>query len=268
MRILFLQGKFVTVDWGKKETQFHGSEGKDAAQCKLTRKPNKHDVVFFERNGLLHGEFTLPFGKDQVKVKELLWNIDSTLLAVWLEDILSNGNSKANTYESSGPSVEAWQNSSGCVTQFPQPCVQTALGTIAGAQSQGREEDMTKTMYPCSSSSIVQTAPEFDGKKVDIVCDALTVAMEKIDPNNAEEALKYLLFLVNVTELCEHSLGTYDFDLVIMVSEKSQKDPKEQLPFLNTLKKMEINYQRYTIDKHLKRYKKALRHLSKYKRQK
>ncbi|PIO34503.1 hypothetical protein AB205_0171410 [Aquarana catesbeiana] len=79
---------------------------------------------------------------------------------------------------------------------------------------------------------------------------------------SAEEALKYLLFLVDVNELYDHSLGTYDFDLVIMVAEKSQKDPKEYLPFLNSLKKMESNYQRYTIDKHLKRYKKALGHLS------
>lgn len=39
----------------------------------------------------------------------------------------------------------------------------------------------------------------------------------------AEEALRYLLFLVNVNDLYEHSLGTYDFDLVLMVAEKSQK---------------------------------------------
>lgn len=107
---------------------------------------------------------------------------------------------------------------------------------------------------------------------------------------SAEEALKYLLFLVNVNDLYEHSLGTYDFDLVLMVAEKSQKvgghdhyhltfndstlmcfpsfffalqDPKEYLPFLNMLKSLEPNYQRYTIDKHLKRYRKALTHLSK-----
>lgn len=40
---------------------------------------------------------------------------------------------------------------------------------------------------------------------------------------SAEEALKYLLFLVNVNDLYEHSLGTYDFDLVLMVAERSQK---------------------------------------------
>lgn len=40
---------------------------------------------------------------------------------------------------------------------------------------------------------------------------------------SAEAALKYLLLLVDVDELYDHSLGTYDFDLVLMVAEKSQK---------------------------------------------
>ncbi|XP_061198696.1 elongator complex protein 1 isoform X1 [Neopsephotus bourkii] len=166
-----------------------------------------------------------------------------------------------------------------------------------------KEEDFTKTMYPSlNGSSKAQSHQHPDQKKVNLICDAMRVAMENIDPqkyclsiltahvkksppeleialqkvhdlreNNtpdvkavsAEEALKYLLFLVDVNELYDYSLGTYDFDLVIMVAEKSQKDPKEYLPFLNTLRKMETNYQRYTIDKHLKRYTKALGHLSK-----
>ncbi|XP_068429727.1 elongator complex protein 1 [Clinocottus analis] len=165
-----------------------------------------------------------------------------------------------------------------------------------------KEEDTTSTMYPRPEDSSVQSQPVSGQKKVDVVCDALRSAMESMDPNkfflsvltthvkktvpeldialqkvhelrvnpprapgsvSAEEALKYLLFLVNVNDLYEHSLGTYDFDLVLMVAEKSQKDPKEYLPFLNMLKSLETNYQRYTIDKHLKRYRKALHHLSK-----
>ncbi|XP_037833298.1 elongator complex protein 1 isoform X2 [Kryptolebias marmoratus] len=163
-----------------------------------------------------------------------------------------------------------------------------------------REEDTSCSMYPRPDSGPAQTQPT--QKKVDVVCDALRSAMESMDPNkfclsvltahvkktvpeleialqkvhelredppeapgsvSAEEALKYLLFLVNVNDLYEHSLGTYDFDLVLMVAEKSQKDPKEYLPFLNMLKSLEPNYQRYTIDKHLKRYRKALVHLTK-----
>nr|XP_008123489.2 PREDICTED: elongator complex protein 1 [Anolis carolinensis] len=168
----FGEGKFITVGWGKKETQFHGSEGKQAARTKpvevlpalswddhkpritwrgdgqyfavsavcpetgarkirvwsrelilhttsepvpgleqaLAWKPsgsliastqdkaNKHDVVFFEKNGLLHGEFTLPFQKGQTKVKELLWNSDSTILAVWLEELNGENNPQPKTY--------------------------------------------------------------------------------------------------------------------------------------------------------------------------
>ncbi|KAM3939198.1 elongator complex protein 1 [Leptodactylus fuscus] len=162
-----------------------------------------------------------------------------------------------------------------------------------------KEEDVTTTMYPTHSAS--PSFQHSGAKKVDIICDVMREALSKLNPQkyclsiltsyvrkttpeletalqkvhelrespscpdavSAEEALKYLLFLVDVNELYDHSLGTYDFDLVIMVAEKSQKDPKEYLPFLNTLKKMETNYQRYTIDKHLKRYKKALKHLSK-----
>ncbi|KAM9262872.1 elongator complex protein 1 isoform 4-T4 [Morus bassanus] len=167
----FGEGKFVALGWGKKETQFHGSEGKQAAHRKQTEvsptsawddgrprvtwrgdgqfvavsavcpetgarkvrvwnrelvlqstsepiagleqalswkpsgnliastqeKPNRHDVVFLEKNGLLHGEFTLPFRKGQVKVNELLWNADSTILAIWLED-LKVENSSPNSY--------------------------------------------------------------------------------------------------------------------------------------------------------------------------
>ncbi|XP_053910460.1 elongator complex protein 1 isoform X2 [Cuculus canorus] len=166
-----------------------------------------------------------------------------------------------------------------------------------------KEEDFTKTMYPfLNGSSNAQPRQHPHQKKVNLICDVMRAAMEHIDPQkyclsiltahvkknppeleialqkvhdlresvtadvkavSAEEALKYLLFLVDVNELYDYSLGTYDFDLVIMVAEKSQKDPKEYLPFLNTLRKMETNYQRYTIDRHLKRYTKALGHLSK-----
>uniref|UniRef100_A0A8B9PLY6 Elongator complex protein 1 n=1 Tax=Apteryx owenii TaxID=8824 RepID=A0A8B9PLY6_APTOW len=157
-----------------------------------------------------------------------------------------------------------------------------------------KEEDFTKSMYPSlNGSSNAQPQQHPDQKKVNLVSfsycryclSILTAYVKKSPPEletalqkvhdlrgnispdvtavSAEEALKYLLFLVDVNELYDYSLGTYDFDLVIMVAEKSQKDPKEYLPFLNTLRKMETNYQRYTIDRHLKRYTKALGHLSK-----
>ncbi|XP_073841413.1 elongator complex protein 1 [Musca autumnalis] len=78
----------------------------------------------------------------------------------------------------------------------------------------------------------------------------------------AEEALNYLLYLVDVNELYNVALGTYDFGLVLFVAQKSQKDPKEFLAFLNELKGYELNYRKFKIDEHLKRYEKALQHIA------
>ncbi|XP_016422525.1 elongator complex protein 1-like [Sinocyclocheilus rhinocerous] len=621
----FGEDKFITVGWGKKETQFHGSEGKQAAQRKAAevqpalpwdnrkpritwrgdgqffavsavcpqtgarkvriwnrecvlqatsevvngleqplcwkpsgsliastqRHPNKHSVVFMEKNGLLHGDFTLPFGKEQVKVKELLWNSDSTVLAVWMEDLKPRENDHPNTYiqlwtvgnyhwylkqsshfgnealrapacvcwdpekplrlhlltrgwasytydwgwstqrshgndchdnasvavidgdkilvttfrqcvipppmcafelqlpvpvnlvtfhsqaqrtnelaaltadghiyvygqgggvenggvlrvpgfkvistplvlrktyrvaidqeepltlrlllwlsedlflavahgrhltrllkltpsdsqdpkdtleirsdvpvdgfaislchglrngtvalqlddgqirkvqmDSSELSLTEWKDSTGNTINFPRPCVQTALSTLSGEEHLiGLTERSHLYISDSLVASNISSFVVYDDfllltthshmchclnlstlsikgiltSHVRKTTPELEIALQKVhelrvnppsgsNGASAEEALKYLLFLVNVNELYEHSLGTYDFDLVLMVAEKSQKDPKEYLPFLNMLKTLEPNYQRYTIDKHLKRYRKALHHLSK-----
>jgi elongator complex protein 1 len=47
--------------------------------------PHRHDIVFFERNGLRHGEFSLEAG---IIVHKLLWNVSSTVLAALITDAL------------------------------------------------------------------------------------------------------------------------------------------------------------------------------------
>ncbi|XP_041368137.1 putative elongator complex protein 1 [Gigantopelta aegis] len=138
-------------------------------------------------------------------------------------------------------------------------------------------------------------------KKVDVVCDCMREALTAIDKDKyilsiltchvkktkpdleealhvikqvkespagsrsvtTDETLKYLLFLVDVNNLYDVALGMYDFDLVLLVAQKSQKDPKEYVPFLNELRRMEGNMMKYTIDVHLRRFHKALVHISK-----
>jgi len=153
----FGEKQFVTVGWGRKETQFHGSEGKAAARAlpqsieqvsvldegelriswrgdgslfavstvtpksnsrqirifsrdavlqytsepaagleealcwrpsgnliaSSQRLPNKYVIAFFEKNGLRHGEFLLPFAQNECKIHLLSWNSESSILAVW-----------------------------------------------------------------------------------------------------------------------------------------------------------------------------------------
>ena len=75
-------------------TQRFGFEGGGAG------REGRHDVIFFERNGLRHGEFSLRVDQLGVKgkgvdlerdrkwgykVRELAWNSDSNVLAIWIE---------------------------------------------------------------------------------------------------------------------------------------------------------------------------------------
>jgi elongator complex protein 1 len=88
------------------------------------------------------------------------------------------------------------------------------------------------------------------------------MSQETTAGNTADKALKYLIFLVDVNTLYNISLGMYDLDLVLAVAQKSQKDPREYLPFLADLQKQEKFVQRFKIDLHLKRYEKALESIS------
>eukprot|EP01133_Synstelium_polycarpum_P003655 gene3655-4201_t len=78
----------------------------------------------------------------------------------------------------------------------------------------------------------------------------------------AEESLDYIVFLVDVKKLYQVALGSYDFELVLMVASKSQMDPKEYIPFLTELQALPQDFQRYRIDSYLERWASALAHLS------
>lgn len=93
-----------------------------------------------------------------------------------------------------------------------------------------------------------------------------------------EDAVKYIIFLVDTDRLFDTALGMYDFSLVLMVAQHAQKvlivlvtlsnwfissqDPREYLPFLRELRALPQYYQRFKIDDHLKRRAKALLNLS------
>ena len=49
----------------------------------LQLKPHRNDVVFFELNGLQHGEFPFQAMPTDLQVMELLWSCDSSVLCAW-----------------------------------------------------------------------------------------------------------------------------------------------------------------------------------------
>lgn len=97
-----------------------------------------------------------------------------------------------------------------------------------------------------------------------VECFSLTLVVQSTEtqPDLVEDAVKYIIFLVDANSLFDTALGMYDFSLVLMIAQHAQKDPREYLPFLRELRALDKFYQRFRIDDHLKRHAKALRNLS------
>jgi elongator complex protein 1 len=159
-----------------------------------------------------------------------------------------------------------------------------------------KNEDVTKSMYQfCEVQEIADPTYKITDK-VEFVCQKMIELFQGKDPvkylhpiitchvkmeefelalaeiwklkqlgsgnQEADDAFKYLLYLIDINPLYNVALGMYDYNLVLFVAQKSQKDPKEYLPFLNELKKLDQHYARYKIDCYLKRFDKAIENIS------
>jgi len=77
----------------------------------------------------------------------------------------------------------------------------------------------------------------------------------------AEKAVEHICFLADINKLYDNALGLYSLDLALLVAQQSQKDPREYLPFLQSLQEMPNIRRQFSIDNHLGRHIKALNHL-------
>lgn len=118
------------------------------------------------------------------------------------------------------------------------------------------EIDEKKYLKPILLSHIKKENPE--------VAEALYKIKNLNDNVQQEDAIKFLLQSIDLNKLLEEALGTYDFDILLIVASNSNKDPKEYLALIKQFKDInDENYRKYKIDLHLQRYKNGLRNLSK-----
>ncbi|KAF5375529.1 hypothetical protein D9615_009198 [Tricholomella constricta] len=116
-------------------------------------------------------------------------------------------------------------------------------------------KDLTKYVNSLLTAYVVKTPPDHEAGL------ALLLRLRESNPDVVEDAVKYIIFLVDANRLFDTALGMYDFSLVLMIAQNAQKDPREYLPFLRELRALEKYYQRFKIDDHLKRRESALRNL-------
>jgi elongator complex protein 1 len=130
------------------------------------------------------------------------------------------------------------------------------INSICDALRALLEKDLVMYVETILTTHVCKQPPDYEsGLRV-------LLQLQKAHPEIVEEAIKYIIFLSNVNQLYDVALGMYDFQLVLMVAQYSQKDPKEYLPFLRELRALEPHDQRFRIDDHLGRRDRALRNLA------
>lgn len=87
---------------------------------------------------------------------------------------------------------------------------------------------------------------------------ALTLIGTFDNAEEQEQAITHLCFLLDVNKLYNYALELYDVKLALNIAQKSQKDPKEYLPFLQNLHVQPQLRKQFLIDDHLKFNSKAL----------
>ncbi|KAE9323455.1 hypothetical protein PR003_g16975 [Phytophthora rubi] len=147
---------------------------------------------------------------------------------------------------------------------------QAFMDAIHELESNGEEiETEAALLLPFVTSAVKQSPPRFDAALGRIRKLLHRNEQSTSEDNNsrnraaATRAIKHLIMLTDVDSLYSEALGLYDLDLVRTVATHSQRDPKEYVPFLDRVARLENeNWRKYTIDVHLERHARALTHLA------
>ncbi|KAF5387234.1 hypothetical protein D9757_006815 [Collybiopsis confluens] len=147
------------------------------------------------------------------------------------------------------------------LTAIGQGMTPLPLGTIAKISDALREQlerkDLRTYVNSILTAHVIKSPPDYESAL------GLLLRLKGTEPALVEDAVKYIIFLVDADKLFDTALGMYDFELVLMVAQHSQKDPREYLPFLRELRAIkDQNYQWFRIDDYLKRYSSALKNLA------
>jgi elongator complex protein 1 len=86
----------------------------------------------------------------------------------------------------------------------------------------------------------------------------LVSKLRRTSTEEADMAISHLCFLTDTNRLYDAALALYDLEVTLLVAQNAQRDPREYMPFLQSLHALPELRRQYTIDNHLKNYAKAL----------
>lgn len=156
--------------------------------------------------------------------------------------------------------------------------------------AQLKDEDVSQSMYRETlqhepSSAAPQLQDQQGDQKTNTICQAFIACLQDDrlqniitafvcqSPPNLDSALdriaqlsgaqkdamiEHICFLADINRLYDQALGLYNLELTLLVAQRSQRDPREYVPFLQNLDSMPDLRRRFSIDDSLKRTTKAL----------
>ena len=141
-------------------------------------------------------------------------------------------------------------------TQHAVPPSESKINKICDAFLHALKKQPTTRLQNIVTSHVCKNPPDLDsGLRL------ISELRKEGDQEGLEQAVEHICFLADVNQLYDTALGLYDLDVALLVAQQSQKDPREYLPYLQSLQDMQSLRQKFTIDNDLKRYSKALVHL-------
>ncbi|KAL8666134.1 MAG: hypothetical protein Q9202_001641 [Teloschistes flavicans] len=106
------------------------------------------------------------------------------------------------------------------------------------------------------TAQVCRSPPDLDAGLTEIV------RLRDMGSDQVDATVEHICFLADVNRLYDSALGLYDLRLTLLIAQQSQKDPREYLPFLQNLQRLEPSRRKFSIDNCLGRFRKAIRHLS------
>ncbi|EHY55522.1 Elongator complex protein 1 [Exophiala dermatitidis] len=119
---------------------------------------------------------------------------------------------------------------------------------------------LTSQPSPLSTEHLQNIITAHVTKRPPDLNSALTLvsSLRQTSEEEADLAVAHLCFLTDANRLFDAALALYDLDLTLLVAQNAQRDPREYMPFLQSLQDLPVLRRRFQIDNHLKRYSKAL----------
>lgn len=128
------------------------------------------------------------------------------------------------------------------------------INSVSEAILKVLKEDSLNWIDSIMTVYVVQQPPRLE--------DALNCIVELAQSGKSaeiiEKSMKYLLFLVPAERLFDVSLGMYQLPLALSIGRRSQKDPKDFVPFLEELAGLPELTRKFKINDHLQRYSQAI----------